>query len=499
MKPCLISLFLLPLLAVGQLRVGLIFSDNMVLQRNQPIRVWGKGTPGKAVRISLADETKTVAVQNDSAWTVSFKQQKANAKPQTLFISCGDEKIELNNVLIGDVWLCSGQSNMEWPMEKEMHWAEEKKRANQALIRFNNPPPAGRYVYGVAYNDSLNGRLNATDFYEWTSWQRCDSNTVKSMSAVGYYFAKAVVEKESVPVGLINLSIGGAPIETFISRKALQNDRRFAAKAQGDWLENPHLPAWARERGKQNVGGNTNGYRDNLGLNHAYKPGFAYESGIKPLLPFPIRGVLWYQGESNSLEKGRVDEYKDLLHLLINDYRKGWRQPALPFYWVQLSSIDTVAYKSQYWPQFRDEQRKLLTEVSDGGMAVCSDLGFKRDVHPTDKKTVGERLARWALRQVYDENIVPSGPLPLTAQYGEGKVSVSFEYAIGLKTAGGEALRGFSLDGKKDAAAVIENNLVVLRTTQKPAFVYYGWKPFSDGNLVNAEGLPASTFKLPVK
>lgn len=498
-KTRLSLLLLLPFISFGQLKMVNIFSDNMVLQRNEPIRIWGKASPGKIVCVSFANETKTTTVQNDSSWMISLTKQKANTHPQTIFISCGNEKFELENVLIGDVWLCSGQSNMEWPMMSEMHWSEEKYNALQPLIRLNNPPPAGRYVYGVAYTDSLNNRLTTTNFYQRTSWQSCDSNTVKAMSAVGYYFAKSVVEKEGIPIGLINLSIGGAPIETFISREAMANDKRFASKVQGDWLENNNLPAWTRERGKQNVGNNANGYKDDLGLNHAYKPGFAYESGVKPLLPFLVKGVLWYQGESNSLEKERVNEYKDLLHLLIDDYRKGWKKPDMPFYWVQLSSIDTTNYKSQYWPQFRDEQRKLLSEVKNGGMAVCSDIGFKNDVHPTNKKVVGERLARWALMQVYSEDIVPSGPLPLNATFENENVIVSFQYAKGLHTADGNALRGFSLDAKNEVEARIQNDKIIIPVSSKPSFVYYGWKPFSDANLVNEENLPASTFKIEVK
>ena len=499
MKRCLISLLLLPLASIAQLQLPEIFSDNMVLQRGEPIHIWGKATPGKQLQVISAKETKSTMVHNDSSWSVYLGKQKANAQPQSISVSCGDERITVNNVLIGDVWLCSGQSNMEWPMSREMHWREERKNADQPLIRFNNPPPAGRNVYGVPYTDSLNRRLNTADFYQWSSWQNCDSNTVKAMSAVGYYFAKAIVEKETVPIGLINLSIGGAPIETFISREAMQNDKRFAVKLHGNWLENEHLPEWIRERGHQNVGGNQNGYKDDVGLNHAYKPGFAYETGVQRLLSFPIKGVLWYQGESNSLEKERMEEYKNLLHLLINDYRRRWKNPNMPFYWVQLSSIDTVSYKSKYWPQFRDEQRKLLDEVKNSGMAVSSDIGSKNDVHPTDKKTVGERLARWALQQVYGKNIVPSGPLPVKAKHEDGKVIVQFQYAKGLKAADGETLHGFSLDGKTETAATIHNDKVVIRATQQPDFIYYGWEPFTNANLVNAEGLPASTFKVSVK
>ena len=500
MKLFLMSIFFTPVVAVSQLQVAKIFSDNMVLQREQPVHIWGKDIPGKQVTVLFAKENKTAIAKADSSWNVYFTKQKAGPRPQSIVVESDNERIELKNILIGDVWLCSGQSNMEWAMSKEMHFKDEVSHADQPLIRLYNPSPAGRYVYGQAFTDSLNKRLNTKDFYHDVDWQLCDSNAVKSMSAIGYYFAKNIVESEDVPIGLINLSIGGASIETFISRATLQNSKQFAAKVKGNWLENETLPEWVRERGKQNIDANKNGYRDDQGLNHAYKPGFAYASGVEPIIMMPIKGVLWYQGESNSLELARVKEYGDLFHLMIDDYRAKWKQPAMPFYWVQLSSIDTSKYKSQYWPQFRDEQRKLLSEVKNGGMAVCSDIGSKNDVHPTNKKTVGERLARWALNKTYKKIIVPSGPLPLQARYNNDKIVISFQYcANGLETADSQPVRGFSLDGKTEITAEVQKNTIVIPVKEKPAFVYYAWKAFTDANLVNSELLPASTFKVEVE
>lgn len=497
----MISLLFLPIVTGAQVQLAKIFSDNMVLQREKPIHVWGKGIPGDKVTASFSKTIKTSIVKADSSWNVYFKKQKANTVDQSLLVSDGSDSIELKNIVIGDIWLCSGQSNMEWPMIKEMHFTDEVKNTNQPLIRLYNPPPAGRYLYNVVYADSLTRRLNTNDFYGSTNWFVCDSNSVKPMSAIGYYFAKAIAAGEKIPIGLINLSIGGAPIETFISREALQQDKKFSKKVQGDWLNNESLPIWVRERGRQNVGAHVNGQRDDLGLNHGYKPGFAYASGIEPITGMPIKGILWYQGESNAQEPERVNEYRELMHLLINDYRNKWKEPSLPFYWVQLSSIDTIKYKSHYWPQFRDEQRKLLDEVKNGGMAVSSDVGFKNDVHPTDKKTVGERLARWALYKTYKRNIVPSGPLPLQARYNdEGNVVITFQYtAKGLQTADGQSLRGFSTDEGTEIKAEILKNTIIIPVKEKPDFVYYAWKPFTDANLVNSELLPASTFKIKVQ
>lgn len=502
----LTGLLFIPPVVFAQFRAADIFSDNMVLQRGQPVHIWGKGKPGDTILAGFSGEERTAIVKADSSWGLYFRSHNANAVPQTICIKTGRETIAFKNILVGDVWLCLGQSNMEWPMIKEMHFETEIKHADQPLIRLYNPEPAGRYVYGVPYPDSLLRRLNTELFYSDVEWQQCDSNTVKPMTAVGYYFAKYIVASENVPIGLINLSIGGAPIETFISRKTLENDKRFAAKVNGNWLKNANLPEWVRERGKQNVGNNPNGYGDDLGLNHAYKPGFAYAAGVAPIIPMPVRGVLWYQGESNSLELSRVEEYRSLLHLMIDDYREKWRsagqtgkQPGMPFYWVQLSSIDTAMYQSRYWPRFRDEQRKLLDEVKNGGMAVCSDIGFKNSVHPTDKKTVGKRLARWALYGTYNKNIVPSGPLPLRAKYINGNIVITLRYtAGGLRTSDGKALTGFSVNGKTEVKAAVEKNRIIIASNEKPLFVYYGWQPFTTANLVNSEGVPASTFKIDV-
>ncbi len=494
-----VALFIFsPVFAFGQLKVARVLTNNMVLQRDKPMHLWGWGIPGEKVSVSLSKITGESVVKKDSTWNVYLQKQKANANPQTLKIVSGEDQIILENVLIGDVWVCSGQSNMEWPLEKEMHFPGEINHTLQPLIRLLNPAPAGRFMYGVPYTDSLNSRLNKNDFYQWDSWQNCDSNASKSMSAVAYYFAKSIVSNQHIPVGIINLSIGGAPIETFISKDALQKYPSFAVKLNGDWLKNNTLPVWARERGTQNVGNNMSGFRDEQGLNHGYKPGFAFESGIEPLLPFPVTGITWYQGETNSLELERVNEYRDLLHLMIDDYRLKWKQPAMPFYWVQLSSIDTPGYKSQYWPIFRDKQRKLLKEIDYGGMAVCSDIGLKNNVHPTNKKDVGERLARWALNKHYGMNITPSGPLPVSAKYADGKVIISFAYAGKIVTSDGQPVRGFSLDGINEVPVITRKSQVVIKTNKRPQNVYYGWKPFTDANLCNGEMLPASTFKIRV-
>ncbi|MCU0395960.1 MAG: sialate O-acetylesterase, partial [Chitinophagaceae bacterium] len=368
MRLLLFSCFLLPLLAMAQWEVAPVFSDGMMLQRNQPIRIWGKGVPGTSVSVQFSGMEKSTTVQPDSSWMLVLPKLRAQAQPQSMVLTCGDRRREFHDILIGDVWICTGQSNMEWPMQRESHWKEERNQCNRPLIRFLNPPPAGRNVYGVPYTDSLLQRLTPERFYGWNGWQVCDSNTVRSMSAVGYYFAKRITLEEGIPVGLINLSVGGAPLETFISIRALSMHPVFREKVHGNWLNNDSLPVWVRERGRQNIGGIPAAPGDEYGPHHAYKPGFAFAAGIQPLRHFPVKGVLVYQGESNAEEPNRVHEYKELFKLLVHDYRNHWNNPQLPVYWVQLSSIERPL-----WPLFRNAQRELLDEVKYGGMAVTSD------------------------------------------------------------------------------------------------------------------------------
>ena len=490
-------LFLFPYVAIGQLSVATFFSGNMVLQRDEPITVWGKAIPGNEVTVQFAGESKKIIAAADSGWVVYFQKQSANAKPQSIRIESENSKIELNNILIGDVWLCIGQSNMEWPLQREVHYKSELPLSNLHQLRLYNPNYAGKSIFANAFTDSVTQLLTPEHFYKG-AWQQCDSVSVKQMSAVAYYFGKTLATSLDVPIGLINLSIGGAPLETFVNPIALKGSKQFSSKINGDWLQNTSLPVWVKERGQQNIGSNSNVPSDGYGKNHAYKPGFAYKAGIEPLFRLAIKGIINYQGESNAQETERVEEYAALSVVMINNYRSKWKKN-LPYYFVQLSSIDTLQYKGQLWPQFRNEQRKMLALIPNSGMAVSSDHGAANDVHPTNKKAVGERLARWALHQTYQKKIIPSGPLPLKAIYKNGFVKIFFQYAVGLQTSDGEPLNGFSVNGKEMSDAIISNKQVLVKSKQKPDYIYYGWQPFSKGNLVNGEQLPASTFKLLVE
>jgi len=403
----------------------------MVFQRDIEAPVWGKGIPGESVQVWFKDQVKETVVGKDSTWKVWFDPLPAQKTPSSLVLKSGQTKIEIRNILIGDVWLCLGQSNMQWPMQREMHYQEEIPNSFHPNLRFYNPAYAGEQIFGSPFPDSVLERLNRRDFYQGR-WETSDSLSFRRMSAVGYYFGKAILKTEDIPIGLIDLSIGGAPMETFIPFSVLQASPEFSNKTEGNWLTNPHLPVWVRERGLQNLPALKNSSWENAA--HPFQPGFAYATGIEPLLPFPVKGLLWYQGESNAQEGERVEEYGRFCRLMVQAFRKAWAAPDLPFYFVQLSSIDKLRYKGHLWPEFRDMQRTIPEYLPHSAMAVSSDIGALNDVHPTNKKFVGERLARLALHYSYSKKIIPSGPLPVKAVYRKGTVAISFRFGKKMHT-----------------------------------------------------------------
>lgn len=493
-------LFYSTIIVNGQIKFAKIFSDNMILQRNQPIKIWGIAKPGSNVQVTKGTAIKNTKTKIDSTWFVTFNAEEANTHPQNIKIKSNKDSASINNILIGDIWVCIGQSNMEWPMYKEDNFVQEKNNSNNNLLRWYNPIYAGKNTYNILFSDSIKANLNTKNFYNG-SWQASDSASYRWMSAVAYYFGKKIINETHIPIGLINLSIGGAAIESFISEEAFRSSKKFANKIVGNWLYNEALPVWIRERGFQNLGKiDSNLLHDDFSTNHAFKPGFAFESGIRPILNLPIAGVLCYQGESNAQELARVFEYGELTQLLIENYRVKWKQPTLPLYFTQLSSIDTLKYKAHYWPQFRNEQRKIVNKIPYSNMAITSDFGFKNDVHPTNKKVVGERLALIALSKTYFQNVDYSGPEPEMANFLKNKVIISFKHTGGLlQTSDSNLLHGFSLDGIHEIMATINKKEIIIYTNKKPDFIYYGWQPYSMGNLINKSLLPTSTFKIQVK
>lgn len=496
-------------LACASLRAAValdpLIGDHMVLQRDQPIVLRGTAEPGESVSVFLGSEQVAIRADTTGNWEARLRPRTASKTPVALRAKAASGEAKAEDVLVGDVWICAGQSNMEFAvgreqkanvMEAAKHWSATP------LLRLRNHSFPGQYSSRAIPAADL-ARLKPGTFFSG-NWETCTDKSTKAFSAVGWWFGLKLQQATGVPIGLVNWSIGGAPIETFIRREAFTGAPELEAKLMGVWTENPAIDEWVRTRAKAHFG-KAKEPRDALGIEHFYKPGFAWAAGPGRATWMPVRGWLWYQGESNSLSESGTREYPMLLKAMVADWRAQWKLPEAPFLWVQLSSIDTAKYKSAQWPLFRDQQRRLLTEIPNSGMAVCSDLGAKDDVHPRDKRPVGERLARWALNTTYGQrNVVPSGPLAASASAQGAKVTVRFNFARGLKASDGTPVREIEVAGADGAfvtatATTQGETLVVTSPVAQPKAVRYGWVPWSQGNLVNGEGLPASTFALEIK
>ncbi len=468
----------------GGLRLPALYGDRMVLQRDKKLRFEGVADAGEKVKVKIGRYTGSGIAGANGRWEISLGPLPAGG-PHVLKISTSRKSYEFKNVLVGEVWVCSGQSNMVFPVKQSAGAIQTLSEAVNDRIRLYRMKP-------IAYTDALSwdsltlARINRLEYFQPAGWEEADSAAVAEFSAVGYYFGKMLADSLQLPVGLICNAVGGAPAEAYIDRRTLEYDP-VLVDVLYDWTQNDMLQDWVRERALLNLKQAVSKLQ-----RHPYEPAYLYETAVRPLVGFPIRGIVWYQGESNT---HYVELYERVFPALIESWRRAW-QEELPFYYVQLSGMGRPS-----WPRFRDSQRRLLANIGNAGMCVSSDLGDSTDVHPVHKREIGERLGRWALNKNYGyRELVPSGPLFQQAEFGEDAVYITFEYGQGLRSADGKPLRTFEIAGEDGlyvpARAVIEGNrLKVSCPGVIPKGVRYGWKPYSRGNLVNGEGLPASTFQ----
>ena len=468
----------------GGLKLSGMYSDNMVLQHGETLTIHGKADAGQKVTVAIAGQKKKTVAASNGKWMVFLDPLKAGG-PYTLTVSADKQKLIYNNVLAGEVWLCSGQSNMEF----YLNWSATGKRdipqASNDQIRLFDMKARWR-TDAVEWEASVLDSLNHLQYYTDAAWQVCTPETADRFSAIAYYFGKKLQDSLQVPVGLICNAIGGSPAEAWVDRRTLEYEFPTILR---NWTKNDFIQDWVRGRAALNVKKSSYKFQ-----RHPYEPCYLYEAGILPLQQYPIKGVIWYQGESNAHNK---DAHEKLFKLLVQSWRKNWNKPEMPFYYVQLSSLNRPS-----WPWFRDSQRRLMQEIPHTGMAVCTDKGDSLDVHPTRKQEVGERLAAWALNKTYgNQNVVPSGPLYKDISFQKNVAYVSFDYAEGLKASDGHELRTFEIAGEDQvfypAKAMVEGNQIKVWSDQvkTPKIVRYGWQPFTRANLVNGAGLPASTFR----
>lgn len=469
----------------GGLQLSPLYTDNMILQRDCPLTIKGKANAGEKITVKIDKQKKTAVAGGNGHWQVQLSPMEAGG-PYVLTVMTPAKTLTYRNVLVGEVWLCSGQSNMAFMVKQAAGAKEALALAGNDRIRLYDMKPRV-FTDAVSWDSLTLACLNRLDYYGHTAWQPAGAESVADFSAVAYYFGKMLADSLKVPVGLICNAIGGAPAEAFIDRKTMEFHPVLVDELY-DWTRNDALQDWVRGRAALNMKNSPV-----KGQRHPYEPCYLYETGILPLAGFPLKGVIWYQGESNA---HNVELHETVFPALVESWRRTWGTE-LPFYYVQLSGINRPA-----WPHFRDSQRRLLKKIGHTGMAVSADLGHPTDVHPVYKKEVGERLAYWALNREYGyPHVVPSGPLFKNVEFRDGAAYVEFEYGKGLKSSDGKPLRSFEIAGDDrlfvPAEAVVEGERVKVTHSRikEPKYVRYGWKPYPDGNLVNGAGLPASTFR----
>lgn len=469
----------------GGLQLASVFSDNMVLQRNQKIAVYGTANGGDTIEVIFKKQKKATTADQYGKWKINFPAMTEGG-PYEITIQSKGKTIVLRNILVGDVWFCSGQSNMAFQLQNsENGLAEAKKAIANSSIRLFNTKVI-RETDETVWDSITLAKTNRLEFFSG-SWSVCDSVSAKDFSAIAYYFGKNIAREENVPIGLIQVAVGGSPIESWIHRYTLEHDDKVV-DVLTNWRKSDFIMPWVRERANLNLKNATNTKQ-----RHPYDPSYNYESGVQHFTEFPIKGVIWYQGESNA---HNAELYEHLMPVLVQSWRKAWNTE-FPFYYVQLSSIDRPS-----WPAFRDIQNRLQNKIPNIGMAISMDYGDPLNVHPIKKKEVADRLTLLALHYTYGKPVTANGPKPLKAIQKEDTIHISFAFTKKLTTYNQKEVLGFELINQKgihiQSKATINKNQVIINVPkdEKIRTILYAWKAFTNANLVNEAGLPCSTFKL---
>ena len=483
MNPSLwrLSLLLIPALcARADVTLPAIFSDHLVLQREAAVPIWGVAAPGEDVTVSVADQSKSGKAGADGKWRVDLANLKAGG-PHVLTVK-GKNTITIQDVLIGEVWLGSGQSNMAFTVNRGKDFSAEQAAATFPLIRHYK-------------EDSLNSETPQTGGKG--RWLLCTPENVPGFSAALYFFGRELHQTLRVPVGLINSSVGGTPIEAWIAADVQRDNQELQAAIAAV----PPAPVVkkAPPAPKQSAA-ETPPTKKTAKAAKAAAPrsttGGLFNGKIVPLIPYSIRGALWYQGEANTTPtKNSLYEFQ--LPLLIRDWRARWGYD-FPFAWVQLPNFTA---EGRDWPPVREAMLKTLA-LPRTGMAITIDVGEAGDIHPKDKQTVGHRLALWALGDVYGQKVpATSGPLPAGHTVRGSEIVLRFTHTDGGLVAKGGELKGFVIASEdrqwKPALARIVGDTVVVSSpdVKSPVAARYAWENLPTCNLTNGAGLPASPFR----
>ncbi len=481
----------------AEIRLPNILSDHAVLQRERPIHVWGWATPGSHIVAKFKQQNVNAVADEVGRWSLYLAPEKAGGPYQLTLSGDGADK-QANDLLVGDVWVASGQSNMEMPLSG-FGAGTPVKDGDKEIAQANNPMLRLLRIDHASADSPKNDAGN--------TWTQCTPENAKFFSAVAYFFGREISAKERVPVGLIDSSWGGTPADSWVSMNTLGTDPRllpaFASRAtfgDGQIDLQATLAAEKTADDAARAAGQPAPKHPWHPDQRAWLPAALYNGMIAPLTPLTVRGFLWYQGEANSAHD-RAPYYDTLMEGLIADWRMHFAQGNLPFLYVQISSFHSPG---EDWATVREQQRRVLA-VANTAMAVSSDVGNPTNVHPADKQTVASRLALGAKALAYGENVRYRGPefheaTPELHADGSAAMRVWFDHAEGLNAKGSTNLTSFEVAGADHkfvpASASIEGQTVVVSAAagMHPAYVRYGWTDVVTESLYNDAGLPLSTF-----
>jgi sialate O-acetylesterase len=476
----------------ADVKLPAIFTDHMVLQQGQKNRVWGTATPGEKVTVSIGQQQQVATADAAGKWQVSLDPLPVNREPATLTIK-GNNTVTISDVLVGEVWICSGQSNMQWSVNQSNDPDLERLTANYPQIRLITVPQVGTQEP----QDDFNGR-----------WSVCSSDTVGDFSAVGYFFGRQLHKTLGVPIGLIDNAWGGSACEAWVRRDLLASKPEYGPLL-GRWVEEEQnydqnvaafeaRVAAAKAEGKTPPPANQH---PRVRMQGQHRPANIYNGVLKPTIGYGIRGVIWYQGESNV---GRAYQYRELFPLMIQSWRDEWQQGDFPFYYVQLA--DYLAEKPQpgesAWAELREAQTMTMSKLPNTGQAVIIDSGEGKDIHPKNKLVVGKRLARWALAKDYGISIAHRSPEYASMAKTGNKVTLTFDHVGGFRPFDVPECRGFAIAGEDRVWVWAQGRVTGPNTievwsdaVQNPVAVRYGWADNPVVNVYSNDGLPLTPFR----
>ncbi len=504
-------LCVLTCLSQAELQLHPLFTDHAILQQGQAVPVWGSADAGEKVRIRFGGQTKTSTTQADGKWVILLDPLSASAEPRTLSVSAGSKSLVIKDLLVGEVWLCAGQSNMA----RSMGGMVDKKDIIEDAR-------AGKFETIRLFKVPLSGKNQAQSSIK-ASWAKCTKETVNGFSGTGFYFGHTLHRDLKVPVGLIHANWGGTNASCWISKDTLENDPAAADLLRGfkgslarypeaKKIYDIALAEWTQKVKAAELAGKSLTDiepREPMGLEHPKQPAGFYNGMIAPLQPYAVAGVVWSQGESNATTAPKAAAYRNLMLALISGWRADWAKKTpgdqrrdFPFYQVQLPNF--AGGDPDGWPIIREQMLQIWQQGKNTGMVVTIDVGNPDDIHPQNKRIVGDRLARFARANTYRKNIVYSGPIYKSMQMKGKALVLEFDHVgSGLSNKDSKALRHFTIAGEDEkfvnAEARIDGKGSVIVSSPKvknPQAVRYAWSNNPENpNFSNKEGLPASPFR----